>query len=105
MRAEAELGVWRRLLDDAALGMTYWTVLFVDLSSDQVRELVPRSRWESTVLSAPSSVWSDVIQPDAPSCSFAMACSGGVADPLMVGLPTEEAWDAFRLAVSSRAGR
>jgi hypothetical protein len=86
LRAQAELGVWRRLIPDAI------TVYFLD-SATSLRAMTPRSQWDSVAHAPPSEEWADFIAPDRPERSFAGVLRNGEFQILMVGMHTEEAWD------------
>ena len=83
--------------------MLFWTVYL--LAEDSPKELAklgaitPGSHWASTGIAKASSDWTRTIQPDRPGRSFAAFQKGGVLNPLMIGLPTEDAWDRFQSAL------
>ena len=95
-RAQVELGVWIRLLSEAGAEARVRTLFLCEQRmQDGVRALTPRSRWASTFVGLPTSDWQALILPDRPERSFAGICRGNDLEPLMIGLPTEEAWDRF----------
>ena len=98
-RAQAELGIWRKLLTEVAPQFTCWTVYLGGNPNDRLvvnlQALTPQSLWPVTVVSRNTGPWRDLVQPDRPERSFGTLIKGGNAFPLMVGLPTEEALDRF----------
>ena len=103
LRASAELGVWRRLLQSLDTPIKLWTIYLLpdQTSSDEaaLASMTPKSLWSNTYLARSTSEWSELIQPDRPERSFAALAMNGVLDPLMIGLPTEEAWYRFQSAL------
>ena len=100
-RASAELGVWRRLLDEAEL--TAFTVFVRPAWTPRERRALalataPGQHSRTLLVEDPSGSWASVIETDRPERAFAAVVRDGTAEPLMVGLPTEEAWDEFREA-------
>jgi len=99
-RAQMELGVWDRLLHEIELAIPHCTVFLlerpIEKAEASIIAMTPRSRWATVGLAACTEPWQELIQPDRPSRSFAGILVYGMLHPLMVGLPTEEAWDRFR---------
>lgn len=103
-RAQSELGIWRRLLEEADLGVDCLTVLILESLGPKaeaaVRAMVPQSQWHGFAIARCTDEWIDLIQPDRPERSFAAMIRGGILNPLMIGIPTEEAWDRFKERLS-----
>lgn len=99
LRAQAELGVWWRLLSDHSPDLKFGTVYFLGLPDARLIEnlaaMIPKSKWADTIVAEPSPEWTTLIKPDRPERSFAGVVREGMIDPLMIGSPTEEAWDRF----------
>jgi hypothetical protein len=99
LAALAEIGIWSKLLHSAGLPSR---VLMIDEEPKEgilmlLRTSFAPSRLQDVLLvKDPQRVWRGLIQPDTPERAFAMHVREGKADPLMLGLPTEEAWDMFR---------
>jgi hypothetical protein len=97
-----ELEIWRRLLEqefgahEAAVQAFFrrgWTPKDVAL----IESLVPASRHGRTLVATDEAdAWRTIVTPDRAERSFAAAIQAGQATVLMVGPPTEEAWDLFR---------
>lgn len=99
--ATAELGVWRRLLEEAYPGRRVPTVLVRTEWAERERRTLatgtaPALHAWTLLANDPSGAWSGAIGPDRAERAFGAVVRGGVAELLMVGLPTEEAWDLFR---------
>jgi hypothetical protein len=101
-KAQAELGVWRRLITEAIPSTPILTLFFLeDLKMEpSLRAMTPKSTWSAVALSTPSNDWIELIQPDRPERSFAGVLQDGIFQVLMVGPPTEEAWDRFLKALT-----
>ena len=99
--ATAELGVWRRLLEEAYPERRVPTVLVRAAWTERERRTLavataPSLHPWTLLANDPSSGWSAAVGPDRAERAFGAVVRAGVAELLMVGLPTEEAWDAFR---------
>ncbi len=108
--ASAELGVWRRLLNEAHPQRAVPTVLVRTAWSERERRTIatatpPKEQPWTLLANDPENAWSKVVLPDRAERAFAAVVKDGVARILMVGLPTEEAWDQFlgELAVTGSA--
>ena len=103
LRAQAEIGVWRRLVQQSASVISCVTIYFLDRSDASGREaleaMTPLSQWSTTAVAESTSHWLELIQPDRPERSFAGLIRDTTIDPLMIGMPTEEAWDRFRVCL------
>jgi hypothetical protein len=102
--ASAELGVWRRLLQEAFPTRLVPTILVRTEWTERERRTIatatPPGQHPWTLLANdPEGLWSKAVGPDRAERAFGAIVRGGVAELLMVGLPTEEAWDRFREAV------
>jgi hypothetical protein len=98
--ASAELGVWRRLLNEAFPERAVPTVLVRTAWSERERRTIatataPKEKAWTLLANDPQNAWSQLVAPDRAERAFAAVVRGGVAKLLMVGLPTEEAWDQF----------
>lgn len=99
--ASAELGVWRRLLQEAAPDRRVPTVLVRAAWSERERRTLatatpPSQQPWSLLANDPEGAWSAAVGPDRAERAFAAVIRGSVAALLMVGLPTEDAWDEFQ---------
>ena len=107
LRAQAEIGTWRKLIEGLEGETTLLTIYLIDVVKpadlDSLRAMTPKSRWVSTLISSTNEVWRDMIQPDCPQRSFAGRLQNGVIHPLMIGPPTEDAWDDFSEAINRTA--
>lgn len=103
LRGLSEIGIWTRLLDEAGIGVV---VAFFDAEwSPQQRVVleasIPYSQQGHTLMANdPRGEWLDLISPDKPERAFAAVVRGHAASVLMLGAPTEDAWDDFLLAAS-----
>lgn len=104
-RAYGEMEIWRRLLAAEVDAPVVLAFIFESLTSFDRRDIeavLPPSLHESVLLvEGEVERWRNVIEPDKPERSFAAGLVGGSTKVLMVGPPTEEAWDAFRAALSA----
>jgi len=98
--AHAELGIWRRLLAESQGDeFPVWTLHFGAWTSKARQNLAAAttpSLHPQTLLAPDSPDWRALIEPDRPERAFAFVKQGTIAPVLMVGAPTEEAWDLFR---------
>ena len=99
--ATAELGVWRRLIEEAYPAKRVPTVLVRAVWSERERRTLavataPSLHPWTLLANDPSGAWSGAIGPDRAERAFGAVVRGGVAELVMVGLPTEDAWDEFR---------
>ena len=102
--AFAEIGVWRRLLEEAYPERPVPTVLVRPAWTVRERRKVadatpPGHHAQMLLADDPDGAWSEVDLGRA----FGAVVRGGVAAVLMVGLPTEEAWDLFQEALEESA--
>lgn len=101
--AFAEIGVWRRLLEEAYPEKPVPTVLVRPVWTARERRVVadatPPSHHAQTLLADdPGGAWALAVGSER---AFGAVMRGGVATLLMTGLPTEEAWDLFREALGA----
>lgn len=99
--AVAELGVWRRLLAEAFPKRRVPTVLLRPEWNERERRTIllgtaPDLHAWTLLANDPTGAWSALVGPDRPERAFGAVIQGGAARLLMVGLPTEDAWDLFR---------
>ncbi len=104
LAALSEIGVWTKLLHSA--GIPSHVLIFANDPGPKIQRSLqtsfPPSRLQDIILVDDSGEqWRNFIQPDRPERAFAMHVRDGMAEPLMVGPPTEEAWDLFQLLVNS----
>lgn len=106
LKALAEIGVWRKLLLAVSPDIPIITAIFLTTSSEEslklMREVIPRSLWERTVVGENRDEWYQALAPDLDTRSFGCLIKEGIADPLMVGLPTEDALDRFEESLGRR---
>jgi hypothetical protein len=106
LRAQAEFGIWWRLLESAGLADRSVIYLFSAEWTDKdlrlARAVLPRSLHDRLRLVADEAgAWRDLIEPDRPERSFAAIVRGPEAELLVIGPPTEDVWERFeRLAFS-----
>lgn len=101
LRSLTEREVWRRLIA-SAFGTPEW---FVDgvvahgwnaQTLEHFRMVTPKALHRTTfALVDPAWEWHRLVQPDRANRSFAAVIAQGQARLLMVGPPTEEAWERF----------
>ncbi|MDR3692533.1 MAG: hypothetical protein P4L46_24340 [Fimbriimonas sp.] len=117
LAAVRELIIWRRLFDrnpslEACLGAGHpapfgWTILFLSgqdkVSVPTLKAMTAPSAWSTTIIADDNGPLRDLIQVDRPDRSFGTLVVSGIADPLMVGLPTEEALQTFLDAIAQRS--
>src|SRR5579872_2668761 len=106
--SEAEL--WRRLISAELPDLSLRLTLAEALSTSVLAELLPPSLHEAIVTT--NIDWTELAQPDRGDRALALVVSGRVAKVLMIGPPTEDAWDEFKAAalvaygsLAARAGR
>lgn len=97
--------VWRRLFE-AELPIPFWTGVISEdnlaESTELLQAMTPKSRWSSTVVVLdPQRAWRNLIEPEDEERCFALISRGNTADVVMIGPPTEEAWERF-LAQAAR---
>ena len=102
--ASAELGVWRRLLKEGFPALRVPTVLVRASWTDRERRTIllatpPDAHAWTLLANDPDGAWSAAVGPDRAERAFGAVVREGQAGLLMVGLPTEEAWDEFREAL------
>ncbi len=99
--AGAEIGVWRRLIEEAFPGQKVPTVLVRATWTERERRTIATSTapglhpW-TLLANDPGGTWAATIGPDRAERAFGAVVRGGSAGLVMIGLPTEEAWDLFR---------
>ena len=95
-------------MNSVAFDLKIYTLFLLTGVSQNTKEhliaMTPRSLGDSTIFSDHSFEWESLIKPDRPERSFAGFVSQGFLDPLMIGVPTEEAWDRFQEHLSRFAG-
>jgi len=98
-RGASELGVWSRLCQSESFGISTTFAYFLSRRSREIiqlaKDMTSPSLHSATVLVWESQLWHEIIQPDRPERSFGCLIKDGVAEPILVGTPTEEAWDYF----------
>ena len=99
--ASNELGIWRRLLQEAFPERKVPTVLVRASWTERERRTIatgtpPALQPWTLLANDPEGSWTAAIGPDRAERAIGAVVHGGVATLLMVGLPTEEAWDTFR---------
>ncbi len=99
--AVGEIGIWRKLLEEAYPLRKVPTVLVRASWNERERRTLaiataPALHPWTLLANDPSGAWSAAVGPDRAERAFGAVVRGGVASLLMVGLPTEEAWDRFR---------
>lgn len=99
--AGAELGIWRKLLEEAFPARKVPTVLVRAAWTERERRTLatatPPGLHPWTLLANdPDGAWAAAVGPDRAERAFGSVVRSGTAELLMVGLPTEEAWDHFQ---------
>jgi hypothetical protein len=97
LAALPEIGIWQRLLRSA--NVPFQVVYVGRISVKDVQSATPASQWDR-VLVAPGHLpaWQSVVPVDQPGRAFAWIQLDGIAELLMVGPPTEDAWETFERA-------
>lgn len=96
---QAELGVWLRLFESAGQDRQV-KILAIGMPSPRKFEaILPPSR-HSQVVWRDEGGLAQTLAIDKPERSFAAIVTGGIADLLVVGLPTEEVWERFEQALT-----
>jgi hypothetical protein len=104
LAAMSEIGTWTKLFQSARIDSK---LMFVggERGFARVKEIessFPPSRLaDILMLDDSSGSWRELIQPDRIERSFALRLVRGFAEPLMIGAPTEEAWDLFQSLANS----
>jgi hypothetical protein len=99
LAALSEIGIWTKLLHSAGLPSR---ILMIDedpkngLSAKLRTSFAPSRLQDIVLIDDPNGEWRAFVEPDCPERAFAMHVRGPLADPLMLGLPTEQAWDLFQ---------
>lgn len=103
LRGLGEGELWRRLMaSEFGDSAPVFTALIASIAIGEAESAVPKSRHASTLLiDDPDGKWQSIAEPDRPERSFAAVVRGGLARPLMVGAPTEDAWDTFSRSYES----
>jgi len=95
---QAELGVWLRLFESAGWDRDV-SILAIGMPGRRKFESVlPPSR-HSQIVWLDESGLRQTLEIDKPERSFAAVIVNGVADLLVVGVPTEEVWERFEQAL------
>jgi hypothetical protein len=107
--AIGDQGVWWRLFQSDFAGDQQIRKVFIwDCLSDEIIEsafaIVPRSEANQCLLvEDPSRFWQKLIQPKLSSRGFAAIIEDAKISLLMVGPPTEEAWEEFSSLWSAKS--
>ncbi len=102
LREMQQRDVWLRLFQaeleiPRALGVVLSEWSEKDL--EQLRSATPRSRWPEVFAFTDSEcAWKNLIEPDSPARVFALLVEQGQTNFVMIGPPTEEAWERFLTA-------
>jgi hypothetical protein len=98
--AQSELGVWMRLLDDAKIPFSVLLIApdWAARRNDAILTFPPSQRDRVILVTDVGNKWSTLINADSLDRAFAAFVEKGTAQPLMVGAPTEDAWDRFQAA-------
>jgi hypothetical protein len=100
--AISDQGVWWRLFQEAFPGdpcvfrafiLPKWTT---KKRMEAISVVPPSEHVSSLLISDPDYHWEKLVDPDKPERGFTAIVLPGTVDLLMVGPPTEEAWDQFR---------
>lgn len=99
--ASNEIGVWRRLLQEAFPERKVPTVLVRAAWTERERRTIatgtaPALHAWTLLANDPEGSWSAAVGPDRAERAYGAIVRNGSAELIMVGLPTEEAWDTFR---------
>jgi hypothetical protein len=90
-KAINEAHIWSRLFREDALSLSF-RVFFHPAS---MQELVPPSWLSATSFDSNAQIWLDLVKPDSEQRAFAVVTDGEWIKMLVVGPPTEEAWEEF----------
>lgn len=106
LAAHGQQQIWIKLLESDFTPDSYRLLLIKPAWSKSAKreaeEILPPSRLTKTIFATdPDSNWESLIQPDGPGRAFAFVIKDQRIKLLMVGPPTEEAWDEFKAAIES----
>ena len=99
--AAADQGVWWRLFQSDFRGDDRVRRVFIvdkvgTADLETALSLVPGSEARRTfMIEDPNHFWKELVKPDCPERGFAVIMSEGKVPLLMIGTPTEEAWEEF----------
>jgi hypothetical protein len=99
LKAIGEVSLWRKLLEsrDTPFLIGLFRTGWADRQIEEVEACFPPSLHGQVILALDEAdSWSTLVEVDKSSRAFAAVISGDRADVLMVGPPTEEAWDLFQ---------
>jgi hypothetical protein len=98
--ALVQMEIWCRLIGDRAVSVLLRSA-WRHADFAEIQSLVPKSRWNRTVLGEPDIAWRELIAPDSEGRAFAAINTSPAL--LMVGPPTEEAWERFSVELSRQS--
>lgn len=109
-RAHREVELWSRLIGGSFPGYDPSFRLYLGGTDTRRREALaaihPPSRHRQVRLAEdPDGAWRSLIEPDRPERSFGLIAVDGRSHRLMVGPPTEEAWEEFEAEALKIFGR
>ena len=69
---------------------------------ETLKQITPRSRWAQTVVIVdPEGLWQTLVHPEDDDHAFALIQNEERAELIMVGPPTEDAWERFLIQAKS----
>ena len=100
-RAYREMGIWKRLLISESPSPLWIQGFFLEEVSTESLDLLdslvpPSDRGQTYCFPDENGSWRDLVSPNQPEQSFAAVLQENRALIMMKGIPTEDAWDAFR---------
>jgi len=99
-KGQAELGVWLRLFESAGQDHRV-KILAIGMPNRKIFESVLSPRRQSQIVWLDHGELAQILAIDKPERSFAAIVANGVADLLVVGLPTEDVWERFERSLTS----
>jgi hypothetical protein len=103
LQSIADIGIWERLSAEAfpsdnRIFRGYIRKIWTPKDVKETTAMIAPSAQNQTLLIADAEdEWSKIVQPDSIERGFAAIISEGKIILLMVGPPTEETWDDFRI--------
>jgi hypothetical protein len=101
--AYREISVWKRLMSSEEISLPTLVGFFISDPSAQdsalLESLIPPSEQATSfIFPDRDSAWKELVGPASDDQCFAAVLRGTRAEIMMKGIPTEDAWDAFREA-------
>jgi hypothetical protein len=95
-----EADLWRRLIKAELPNAAFQLILNGGPTASRLQSVLPPSQ-RAAVAATPDIEWQNIVEVDQTIRALALVVCGSTAKVVMVGPPTEDAWDLFRVAVES----